>query len=369
MSSTPSKFVKHTETTSETSTVDFSKEKYTRSKERGNNPAKHLGQGNNETKQSIPLDSPKVKKRFLIKKKVEPAAEETAAEIKREKFKNIKESLNMKSPKKKRKPCYPAQHKMPYLALWNNAEVRKHLRNDTKVYWDTSRIIGKLINGTFFTEKHEGCEHLIGKKITLKDFERAIGNFELVIHSPDHEPASRSVKAAWGNYSFPEYIYNERGNGTKSLFAKYFTNPPRKLEKVAEEKLTPGQKEALSTLVKEYESAFGVSLNNNGDMKYAIRCVQHTVPDFFKSIKPRIKPKSYLEKQRSPVSKTRTWIEMLADLYKGMENPHPGILNSDNTRKKAYMYFGKTYYLKGFSEMLENARITNDKLLAHMGYT
>jgi DNA-binding MarR family transcriptional regulator len=356
-----------TENTTETTSKSASNEARCVSGETHSQQHNSIGQGNDDTighgecndecdvavkshDDNILLESRRKPRRFLIpKNKSTPAVQFSSHMTKADQIRAKQKDI--KPPKKKpNKPFIPANYILPFIDAVNTSSLRHHERNTTATYKNLAKAVGKLIRGKFYTTDHVGCEHMIGRKVTLPEFTRAVHHLELLVHSPEHAPKSESIKNAWAKYGFNQFLYNNFGNGNKSLFATYFDKPPKKLDKVVEETLRDGQKRALLHLVNEYEKTFNCTLNHNGDMKYAINCIKYTIPKFFTAIQSKIKKDSYIERIRSLTDRTTLWIEMLGDMFGGMEHPNPAILNSENTIRRAHAYFGKNYHLHGYDK-------------------
>ena len=281
--------------------------------------------------------------------------------------KRKKMKIKPKPFKKKEQKAYePTPIVIDYLKVIDEFNIRTHVDPYTKVYREMCIGISKLIKGTFYTKYHENCGHMIGKKISIDKFKKALFGIELLLNSPEYgfNPRTRESINKW---QFPDLLYRERanGNGTKSLFARcYRETPKKKIEIKAKEDyeaLTEGKQKYVNVIVKEWKSMFGVT----PDIAHVIRCVKYTLPEFYDSINDQL-PDQNKNRFFGLDKKVSEWLVMIKKNYEWMDEVSPSILNSENTKKKAYNHFGKKFFLKGYRKRSRNDENLVPGLLAQI---
>ena len=112
------------------------------------------------------------------------------------------------------------------LTVWNTSGLRKHENPETKIYRQCVDSIRKLMQGKFFYENTVSNGYQ-DRQFARDEIVQVIDNFKLAALNPDYEP-SNSYKGHLKKMSFVDFLYNPYAqDGERSLFVKYFENPPR----------------------------------------------------------------------------------------------------------------------------------------------
>ncbi len=187
--------------------------------------------------------------------------------------------------KKNIKPHKIIKVNQPYWDAMKQYNLNTPQRATSKIYKNVDYDITKLRKGTYF-DGVPGCEHLIGREITVEDFTLFCKHMSLAIFSSGHTPNSRPVKEAWGKWYLDRMLYNNTSTNTKckSLFATYLDTPPPKVKSVIQLKDT--NPDYTDYVIQACKRVFDWDLGN-GDRAAAIKCANR-LSKFFTDNKYRI---------------------------------------------------------------------------------
>ena len=115
----------------------------------------------------------------------------------------------------------------PYLDIWNNANLRKHTEENTKIFRRAIRSLKELNRGKFFNDISDYQDYTDQKFVPL-EFQIAVDNFSIATNDPGYAPYS---KAYLKKLSLPDFLYDNRNTwGEPSLFIKYLENAPESIQ-------------------------------------------------------------------------------------------------------------------------------------------
>ena len=200
-------------------------------------------------------------------------------------------------------------------------------RATSKIYKNVDQDITKLRRGTYFDDI-PGCEHLVGREITVEEFTLFCKHMSLAIFSPNHTPNSRPVKDAWSKWYLNRMLYNNTSMNTKceSLFATYLDNPPPKVKSAI--KLKDPNPDYTDYVIEACKKVFGWDLGN-GDRATAIKCADR-LSKFFADNRHRIRMYDIHYKF------TNQQVDELLTMLEKNESP-------DYPAKPTYLYGNLTY--------------------------
>ena len=112
--------------------------------------------------------------------------------------------------------------------FWNNSGLHKHLNKKTKTFENIVVSLKRLQRGVFFTNALVENKYK-SKKFTKEEITETIKRFSLAAINLDYEPIGSSYKEKLGNTSLLHFLYSPFAKTEKSLFLKYFDEPPKLL--------------------------------------------------------------------------------------------------------------------------------------------
>ena len=222
--------------------------------------------------------------------------------------------------------------------LWKALDHPKH-REGTKLYRSIDKAIRKLAHGTFFNDTCLTSYH--DQKFTEWQVKDVIKRFSLASHNLDYQPSPGSYKDHLKKVSLLKFFYNPDVKKEKSLFIKYFENPPELASNTTRKKADTDP--ALTSMVKRVFTdrvLGGVDVGDwdeTADMKFIL--ATEKLIDFFGRNSGRIN-KAYLN--RGNIDKAEYLVESIISHIgeSNMQKITPGYLCSDltfKTRLPAYL--------------------------------
>lgn len=144
-----------------------------------------------------------------------------------------------------------------YLDFWNIRRQGGGHKNGTKVFYDSVKMIRRLIRGVAFNESPL-LEEYHDTRVDLTDFKTAVDNYCLAAWNHSFEPIGEEEKVKLRRVNLPNFILHPRTG--KSMLIRYFNTPPRPiaLNTVPTQDTHP---EITNLIIKEYEKQIEQSIS------------------------------------------------------------------------------------------------------------
>lgn len=253
-----------------------------------------------------------INKNFLQKRKNSNRKSTNVEKNKRSEFKNITYPNSKPKPKKKE---YVSSEIESILSLWEGLGLKSPGKT-TKSYETCIANLKQLLSGK-----------LLDRKYTKEEVLDTIKNFALAATNLDYAPVKKDYLQGLYLYQFLHNPFSV--NGDKSLFVKYFNNPPSPLP-IPVRKI-PLRDEAIFNTVKGWykKTVLGgmdLEFSQQDDNNFIV--ASNRILEFFNKHKASLN----IGIQKTPVELAKIFCEALEHSSKGrLENIEPFWLQTDKT--------------------------------------